>query len=221
MIKKYLILSCFSTDKKSVIENLLNVQVNHTGYVHSFVPFTTETICPIDVKHFPFDEQNCILLVSFCFLDAGISFRRLRLVRHLAFQWWRCSPTDQRRRHKLECRRRFLRQSRMDVEKFLPAVRKYVEQKQYGVYAFEYRKAVFLLYFQSGYTKRFDFYRFRGRLSSASSLGWWSLIQIQVGYDDFIVHVGSATVGGQWASEVRIRSCARKERIVQQHTIDR
>jgi hypothetical protein len=35
------------------------VHVRHTGRMRAFVPFTARALCPINVKHFPFDVQTC------------------------------------------------------------------------------------------------------------------------------------------------------------------
>jgi hypothetical protein len=40
------------------------VQVRHDGNIRAFVPFTARTLCPINVKYFPFDKQDCIFKVG-------------------------------------------------------------------------------------------------------------------------------------------------------------
>lgn len=42
-----------------VSDNML--RVNHTGGIRWWLPFTVTTLCPIDVKYFPFDAQICTL----------------------------------------------------------------------------------------------------------------------------------------------------------------
>ncbi|KAK0411126.1 hypothetical protein QR680_005497 [Steinernema hermaphroditum] len=39
-----------------------DVRVNYTGHVRYYLPFSTESLCKLDVKFFPFDIQQCTLL---------------------------------------------------------------------------------------------------------------------------------------------------------------
>uniref|UniRef100_A0A7E4UVV3 Neur_chan_LBD domain-containing protein n=1 Tax=Panagrellus redivivus TaxID=6233 RepID=A0A7E4UVV3_PANRE len=39
-----------------------DVRVNYTGHVRYYIPFSTESLCKLDVKFFPFDIQQCTLL---------------------------------------------------------------------------------------------------------------------------------------------------------------
>ncbi|CAJ0591570.1 unnamed protein product [Cylicocyclus nassatus] len=39
-----------------------DVRVNHTGHVRYYIPFSSESLCKLDVKFFPFDTQQCQLL---------------------------------------------------------------------------------------------------------------------------------------------------------------
>ncbi|KRY30972.1 Neuronal acetylcholine receptor subunit alpha-10 [Trichinella spiralis] len=50
----------YSTEGSS-IKGDLNVRVNSDGVVRYYVPFTTTSLCPIDVKYFPFDKQHCVI----------------------------------------------------------------------------------------------------------------------------------------------------------------
>uniref|UniRef100_A0A1I8BGJ5 Glucosylceramidase n=1 Tax=Meloidogyne hapla TaxID=6305 RepID=A0A1I8BGJ5_MELHA len=40
-------------------------ELHNDGQVRLFVPITSRALCPINVKHFPYDMQNCTFLVSF------------------------------------------------------------------------------------------------------------------------------------------------------------
>ena len=42
-----------------VLRSNNDVRLNHTGHLRYYIPFTTESLCPIDVKYFPFDKQVC------------------------------------------------------------------------------------------------------------------------------------------------------------------
>ncbi|KAI1733079.1 neurotransmitter-gated ion-channel ligand binding domain-containing protein [Ditylenchus destructor] len=44
------------------------VELRHDGMVRLFVPITSRALCPINVKYFPYDTQNCSFLVSFIFI---------------------------------------------------------------------------------------------------------------------------------------------------------
>uniref|UniRef100_A0A915CE66 Neurotransmitter-gated ion-channel ligand-binding domain-containing protein n=1 Tax=Parascaris univalens TaxID=6257 RepID=A0A915CE66_PARUN len=35
---------------------------NYTGHLRYYIPFSTESLCKLDVKFFPFDIQQCTLL---------------------------------------------------------------------------------------------------------------------------------------------------------------
>uniref|UniRef100_A0A158Q2J0 Neur_chan_LBD domain-containing protein n=1 Tax=Dracunculus medinensis TaxID=318479 RepID=A0A158Q2J0_DRAME len=39
-----------------------DVRVNYTGHIRYYIPFSTESLCKLDVKFFPFDIQQCTLL---------------------------------------------------------------------------------------------------------------------------------------------------------------
>ncbi|WKY10904.1 hypothetical protein Q1695_002896 [Nippostrongylus brasiliensis] len=39
-----------------------DIRVNHTGHVRYYIPFSSESLCKLDVKFFPFDTQQCTLL---------------------------------------------------------------------------------------------------------------------------------------------------------------
>ncbi|TKR86385.1 hypothetical protein L596_010987 [Steinernema carpocapsae] len=39
-----------------------DVRVNYTGHIRYYLPFSTESLCKLDVKFFPFDIQQCTLL---------------------------------------------------------------------------------------------------------------------------------------------------------------
>ncbi|VDD96377.1 unnamed protein product [Enterobius vermicularis] len=39
-----------------------DVRVNYTGHVRYYIPFSTESLCKLDVKFFPFDIQQCTLM---------------------------------------------------------------------------------------------------------------------------------------------------------------
>uniref|UniRef100_A0A8R1HUY6 Neurotransmitter-gated ion-channel ligand-binding domain-containing protein n=1 Tax=Caenorhabditis japonica TaxID=281687 RepID=A0A8R1HUY6_CAEJA len=39
-----------------------DVRVNYTGHVRYYIPFSSESLCKLDVKFFPFDVQQCTLL---------------------------------------------------------------------------------------------------------------------------------------------------------------
>ncbi|CAK5087615.1 unnamed protein product [Meloidogyne enterolobii] len=41
-----------------------DVRVNFTGHVRYWIPFSTESLCSMDVKFFPFDIQRCTLLLG-------------------------------------------------------------------------------------------------------------------------------------------------------------
>ncbi|KAF7630819.1 hypothetical protein Mgra_00008919 [Meloidogyne graminicola] len=41
-----------------------DVRVNYTGHVRYWIPFSTESLCSMDVKFFPFDIQRCTLLLG-------------------------------------------------------------------------------------------------------------------------------------------------------------
>nr|CAD2142969.1 unnamed protein product [Meloidogyne enterolobii] len=43
-------------------------QLHYDGQVRLFVPITSRALCPINVKHFPYDMQNCTFLVCFYFI---------------------------------------------------------------------------------------------------------------------------------------------------------
>ncbi|KAL1244135.1 Neuronal acetylcholine receptor [Trichinella spiralis] len=51
----------YSSKEGSSIKGDLNVRVNSDGVVRYYVPFTTTSLCPIDVKYFPFDKQHCVI----------------------------------------------------------------------------------------------------------------------------------------------------------------
>ncbi|KAF7637682.1 Neur_chan_LBD domain-containing protein [Meloidogyne graminicola] len=40
------------------------VELNNNGYVRLFVPITSRALCPINVKYFPYDMQNCTFLIG-------------------------------------------------------------------------------------------------------------------------------------------------------------
>uniref|UniRef100_A0A915CX02 Neurotransmitter-gated ion-channel ligand-binding domain-containing protein n=1 Tax=Ditylenchus dipsaci TaxID=166011 RepID=A0A915CX02_9BILA len=40
------------------------VEVRHDGMIRLFVPLTSRALCPINVKYFPYDTQNCSFLPS-------------------------------------------------------------------------------------------------------------------------------------------------------------
>uniref|UniRef100_A0A158P5T2 Neur_chan_LBD domain-containing protein n=1 Tax=Angiostrongylus cantonensis TaxID=6313 RepID=A0A158P5T2_ANGCA len=39
-----------------------DIRVNYTGHVRYYIPFSSESLCKLDVKFFPFDTQQCTLL---------------------------------------------------------------------------------------------------------------------------------------------------------------
>ncbi|KAF1753042.1 hypothetical protein GCK72_019598 [Caenorhabditis remanei] len=39
-----------------------DIRVNYTGHVRYYIPFSSESLCKLDVKFFPFDVQQCTLL---------------------------------------------------------------------------------------------------------------------------------------------------------------
>ncbi|CAJ0925391.1 unnamed protein product, partial [Mesorhabditis belari] len=39
-----------------------DIRVNNTGHIRYYIPFSTESLCELDVKFFPFDIQKCTLL---------------------------------------------------------------------------------------------------------------------------------------------------------------
>ncbi|CAI4231637.1 unnamed protein product [Auanema sp. JU1783] len=39
-----------------------DIRVNYTGHVRYYIPFSSESLCKLDVKFFPFDKQKCTLL---------------------------------------------------------------------------------------------------------------------------------------------------------------
>ncbi|CAJ0582068.1 unnamed protein product, partial [Mesorhabditis spiculigera] len=39
-----------------------DIRVNNTGHIRYYIPFSTESLCKLDVKFFPFDIQKCTLL---------------------------------------------------------------------------------------------------------------------------------------------------------------
>ncbi|CAB3397308.1 unnamed protein product [Caenorhabditis bovis] len=39
-----------------------DIRVNYTGHVRYYIPFSSESLCKLDVKFFPFDVQQCMLL---------------------------------------------------------------------------------------------------------------------------------------------------------------
>lgn len=45
------------------------VQIDYEGNIRAFIPFTAEALCPINVKHFPFDTQICQFKVMFHISD--------------------------------------------------------------------------------------------------------------------------------------------------------
>ncbi|VDN56428.1 unnamed protein product [Dracunculus medinensis] len=45
----------------------ISVELNYLGHVRLFVPITARALCPVNVKYFPFDTQNCTFAVSFYF----------------------------------------------------------------------------------------------------------------------------------------------------------
>ncbi|VDP07218.1 unnamed protein product [Soboliphyme baturini] len=54
----------YSSQQTSAIESNLNVRINHAGEIRYYAPFSTKSLCPIDVKYFPFDKQHCVINVS-------------------------------------------------------------------------------------------------------------------------------------------------------------
>lgn len=63
--------SLFSVEEDGqgmLIQSGIDVEVKYTGAVRYFLPFTANTLCPINVKYFPFDRQKCELIVRFVFL---------------------------------------------------------------------------------------------------------------------------------------------------------
>lgn len=40
-------------------------EVHSDGKIRLFVPITSRSLCPINVKYFPYDQQNCTFLVRF------------------------------------------------------------------------------------------------------------------------------------------------------------
>uniref|UniRef100_A0AC35U184 Neur_chan_LBD domain-containing protein n=1 Tax=Rhabditophanes sp. KR3021 TaxID=114890 RepID=A0AC35U184_9BILA len=41
-----------------------DVRVNYTGHIRYYIPFSTESLCKLDVRFFPFDIQQCSLLLG-------------------------------------------------------------------------------------------------------------------------------------------------------------
>lgn len=39
-------------------------EINDNGRLRMFIPVTSRALCPINVKYFPFDTQNCTFAVS-------------------------------------------------------------------------------------------------------------------------------------------------------------
>ncbi|VDO53253.1 unnamed protein product [Haemonchus placei] len=54
----------FSLNFNDVVKLQSNndIRVNHTGHVRYYIPFSSESLCKLDVKFFPFDTQQCTLL---------------------------------------------------------------------------------------------------------------------------------------------------------------
>ncbi|VDL76756.1 unnamed protein product [Nippostrongylus brasiliensis] len=62
--KFWLGLSIFSLNFNDAVKLQSNndIRVNHTGHVRYYIPFSSESLCKLDVKFFPFDTQQCTLL---------------------------------------------------------------------------------------------------------------------------------------------------------------
>lgn len=67
---KYLLAAQILTDSFSIHGKVLDyapdavAEISVNGRLRVFIPITAYALCPINVKYFPFDIQNCTFAVS-------------------------------------------------------------------------------------------------------------------------------------------------------------
>uniref|UniRef100_A0A914W1P9 Neurotransmitter-gated ion-channel ligand-binding domain-containing protein n=1 Tax=Plectus sambesii TaxID=2011161 RepID=A0A914W1P9_9BILA len=85
-------------NEEVVLSSNNDVRLNYTGNLRYYIPFSTESLCKLDVKFFPFDIQSCRLLFgSWAHSNESLAFRlyekNLSLIDFYDNQEWQLDVT--------------------------------------------------------------------------------------------------------------------------------